>query len=212
MPADARSIRRAGGEPYIAMGVLRTFMNTGGMDAAATEQARTVPTRAAGRGVADSTRRTPDCLHCNDHRASHADSSNSGARATTVQERRRHEAAVTPPPRTRLRARVRTRLRARARVHVRVHVHVHVRVHARVRALTPIPAPTVATEIPLMLNRFTGLLRDAWYLLLVIVVAAVAIWFLIDPLPGIVVVILGLVTFAYFAIVRYDDDGHDSNG
>ena len=63
-----------------------------------------------------------------------------------------------------------------------------------------------------MLNRFTGLLRDAWYLLLVIVVAAVAIWFLIDPLPGIVVVILGLVTFAYFAIVRYDDDGHDSNG
>ena len=94
MPVDARRFRRAGGEPSTETGALRPFMNVGGMDAAATEQARPVPNRAAGRGVTDSTRTPSDGLHCNDRPISDADSRDSRARAPTVHERRRHEAAV----------------------------------------------------------------------------------------------------------------------
>ena len=94
-PADARHSGEPEASPKTETIALRPFMNEGGMDAAATEQARPVPKRAAGRGVTDSTRTTSDGVHPNDRRASHAASRTSDARAPTVHERRRHEAAVT---------------------------------------------------------------------------------------------------------------------
>jgi hypothetical protein len=57
--------------------------------------------------------------------------------------------------------------------------------------------------------RFVGLLRDAWYLVVVIVAAGALFWFVIDPVAGVATVVLGLLTFAYFAFMRYDDTGRE---
>jgi hypothetical protein len=60
-----------------------------------------------------------------------------------------------------------------------------------------------------MHNRFLGLVRDAWWLLLVCVAAGGLFWIVIRPAVGIVTVLLCLVAFAYFAFMRYDDEGRD---
>ena len=60
-----------------------------------------------------------------------------------------------------------------------------------------------------MHHRVLGLLRDAWYLVILIFVSAAALWFVIDPLVGIAIVVCGLLTFVYFGVVRYDSDGHE---
>ncbi|MHC5028085.1 MAG: hypothetical protein ACYTGR_15135 [Planctomycetota bacterium] len=60
-----------------------------------------------------------------------------------------------------------------------------------------------------MHRRFLGLLRDAWYTALVILVAGVVFWIVMHPAVGIAAVLLGTITFAYFALMRYDDDGNE---
>jgi hypothetical protein len=57
--------------------------------------------------------------------------------------------------------------------------------------------------------RFVGLARDAWYLFVVLVGAGAFFWFVISPIAGVATVILGLLTFAYFAFMRYDDNGRE---
>ena len=54
-----------------------------------------------------------------------------------------------------------------------------------------------------------GLVRDAWYLTIVVAVSAVAMWILIAPIAGIATLVLGLLSFVYFAVLRYDDDGNE---
>jgi len=68
-----------------------------------------------------------------------------------------------------------------------------------------------ATLIPLavMHNRVLGLLRDGWYLVVLIIVSGAAMWIFVAPIAGIAVVVLGLLSFAYFGIVRYDDEGNE---
>ena len=60
-----------------------------------------------------------------------------------------------------------------------------------------------------MHRRFLGLLRDAWYAAATVVLAGVVFWFLFHPGLGIVTIVLGAITFAYFAFMRYDDDGRE---
>jgi len=60
-----------------------------------------------------------------------------------------------------------------------------------------------------MHRRVIGILRDAWFLLPVILAAAVVFGWLISPGWGVAVAVLSLVVFVYFGIVRYDDDGNE---
>lgn len=58
-------------------------------------------------------------------------------------------------------------------------------------------------------KRLGGLFRDAWYLAIVVVLSGAAMWIWLAPIMGVVAIVAGLLTFVYFGIVRYDDDGHE---
>ncbi len=58
-------------------------------------------------------------------------------------------------------------------------------------------------------KRIGGLLRDAWYLAVVIAIAAIAMWIWLAPVMGVVAVVAGLSMFGYFGVVRYDDEGNE---
>ena len=58
-------------------------------------------------------------------------------------------------------------------------------------------------------KRIGGMFRDAWYLLIVVLVASVVMWIVLAPLVGIATLVLSVGGFAYFGIVRYDDEGNE---
>lgn len=58
-------------------------------------------------------------------------------------------------------------------------------------------------------KRVAGLLRDAWFLVIPVVGGGALLWWLIAPIAGVAAIVLSLVTFAYFGVVRYDDDGRE---
>jgi hypothetical protein len=61
----------------------------------------------------------------------------------------------------------------------------------------------------IMKNRLIGALRDMWYLLVVFSVATLFVGWMIGIGFGITVALVLYGTFAYFAWVRYDDDGNE---
>ncbi len=58
-------------------------------------------------------------------------------------------------------------------------------------------------------RRFIGLFRDTWYLVLVVVGAAVVFGVMIGPGWGAAVVVITMSVFLYFGLVRYDDTGKE---
>ena len=62
---------------------------------------------------------------------------------------------------------------------------------------------------PQIHKRIGGMLRDAWYLAIVLVIASIAMWIFLAPIMGVVAIVLGFATFAYFGVLRYDDDGNE---
>lgn len=57
-----------------------------------------------------------------------------------------------------------------------------------------------------MINRLSGLWRDTWWLWLGFLVLGVVFFFLVSQLFVVMVPIL-IAAFAYYAMIRYDDDG-----
>ena len=60
-----------------------------------------------------------------------------------------------------------------------------------------------------MMNRIRGALRDMWWLLLLFLAATIGVGLVIGAIVAIIVWIVVVSTFAYFACVRYDDTGHE---
>lgn len=61
----------------------------------------------------------------------------------------------------------------------------------------------------MLLRRLGGLLRDAWWIPIIIVGGSLFVGGFIHPLVGAVTFFAGLFTLGYFAILRYDDDGRE---
>ncbi len=59
------------------------------------------------------------------------------------------------------------------------------------------------------MNRIKGLLRDAWWVLLIVLVAAITFGIVIQVWVGIATALIGCSMFVYFAIIRYDDTGKE---
>lgn len=75
--------------------------------------------------------------------------------------------------------------------------------------IAPASIVPLLTGVAVFHKRLGGLFRDAWYLLIVAALSTAALWIFIAPMAGILVIVTSLVTFAYFAAVRYDDTGHE---
>ncbi len=60
-----------------------------------------------------------------------------------------------------------------------------------------------------MKNRLFGAFRDMWWLLAIFTVATFVVGYIIGVGFGIAVALVLYGTFAYFAWVRYDDDGNE---
>jgi hypothetical protein len=60
-----------------------------------------------------------------------------------------------------------------------------------------------------MLKRLGGLLRDAWWIPLIVVFGSLFIGGFIHPLVGVVTFVSGCLTLVYFALLRYDDEGRE---
>lgn len=75
----------------------------------------------------------------------------------------------------------------------------------------PLPEQEVwqPARAPRIHKRIGGMFRDAWYLAIVLVIASIAMWIMLAPVMGVVAIVLGLATFAYFGVLRYDDDGNE---
>jgi hypothetical protein len=58
-----------------------------------------------------------------------------------------------------------------------------------------------------MIGRLGGLLRDCWYLMLIVLAASVLFGVVIHWFLALVVPVIFVPVFIYFAIIRYDDDG-----
>jgi hypothetical protein len=60
-----------------------------------------------------------------------------------------------------------------------------------------------------VINRLRGLWRDAGWILAVLMAAGLFVGFLISWAFGITIWLVVLFSFAYFAIMRYDDTGRE---
>ncbi len=60
-----------------------------------------------------------------------------------------------------------------------------------------------------MIRRLQAIVRDAWWLLLMILAMSVFFWVKLTPLIGLTMIIAGFSVSAYFAILRYDDEGNE---
>lgn len=60
-----------------------------------------------------------------------------------------------------------------------------------------------------IINRVRGLWRDAWWLLVILVVAAGIVALTVSAAIGITIGLVAIVVFVYFAILRYDDLGRE---
>ncbi len=60
-----------------------------------------------------------------------------------------------------------------------------------------------------MHRRILGLARDAWWLLLAILAMSVFLGWKLHPLLGLTMFVAGVSVSVYFAILRYDDEGHE---
>lgn len=60
-----------------------------------------------------------------------------------------------------------------------------------------------------VINRFRGVWRDAWWLLLILLGAGLLVALLFSWGFGITIWLVTLFCFGYFAIMRYDDSGRE---
>jgi len=58
-------------------------------------------------------------------------------------------------------------------------------------------------------KRFTGAFRDTWWIAALTVVGAIPIWIFFEPWIACFMPPFAVVTILYFAIFRYDDEGHE---
>lgn len=58
-------------------------------------------------------------------------------------------------------------------------------------------------------GRYGGMLRDLWWLILIIVLAGIVIGIFVNVLIGLIIAGMGIVVPAYFATMRYDASGKE---
>jgi len=63
-----------------------------------------------------------------------------------------------------------------------------------------------------MEGRYGGMLRDLWWLILLVLIAGVVIAILVNVLIGLVIAGIGIVVPSYFATMRYDSSGKERDG
>lgn len=71
------------------------------------------------------------------------------------------------------------------------------------------PGPAPEKRPVSIFRRVRRLARETWWLLLIVVVAAVLFGLLLNPILGLVVPVVVLPVYVYFAIVRYDAAGEE---
>ena len=60
-----------------------------------------------------------------------------------------------------------------------------------------------------MIARFMGLVRDAWWLMLMVLVGAIVSWIFVSPIVGVAMFLVAIPSFFYFSMLRYDDQGRE---
>ncbi len=60
-----------------------------------------------------------------------------------------------------------------------------------------------------MIAQVSGLVRDAWWYLPMIIVGALLLGFLMKPVVGIVTIFASIGILIYFALMRYDERGNE---
>ena len=61
------------------------------------------------------------------------------------------------------------------------------------------------------MRRFTALLSDTWWVWIIILVFGIVLGILVHPLFYSAIPI-GMFSFVYFGIMRYDEDGNEREG
>lgn len=59
------------------------------------------------------------------------------------------------------------------------------------------------------LKRFTGALRDTWWIAMIAVLVAPVVWIYFEPWIACFMPPFAIVTILYFAVFRYDDEGRE---